>query len=160
MTEGALLRLWREEVLPDWVDYNGHLNEAYYLLIFSHATDAFMDHIGMTPGPEHRKETSLYTLETHLCYLEECSAGQEVEIATQLLDLDKKRFHIFHAMTLAGREELLATAEMVSLHVEMSGPRAAAFPPETLARLEAIHSRHKALPRPTQVNGVMGLKKK
>ena len=147
-------------VRPEWVDYNGHLNEAYYLLIFSHCTDAFMGHIGLEPGAEARKINSLYTLETHIRYLDECKEGDEVSVATQLLGFDAKRYHSFQFMYLAGTEKLLATAEMILLHVDMSGPRASAFPDDVRERLEAVWQSHRSLPSPDHLNGAMGLKRR
>jgi acyl-CoA thioester hydrolase len=152
-------RLWKETVLPEWLDYNGHLNEAYYVLIFSHATDAFMAEIGLDPTSEERKVNSLYTLETHLCYLDECKAGDRVEVAIRLLGFDAKRYHCFHEMFLGGSDRLLATAEMVLLHVDMSGPRSAPFPEPVRAKLEALWRMHRDLPAPPQRNRAMGLKR-
>ena len=160
MAKAAPLRLWKESILPEWLDYNGHLNEAYYVLIFSHATDAFMSHIGLEPDAEKRKENSLYTLETHVCYLNECSGGDEVTVATRLLGMDAKRYHCFHEMYLSGSDKLLATAEMIMLHVDMSGPRSAPFPADVRARLADIRRSHESLPLPAHVNGAMGLRRR
>jgi acyl-CoA thioester hydrolase len=161
-SEQAPARLWKETVRPEWLDYNGHLNEAYFVLIFSHATDAFMDRIGMDPASAERQVTSLYTLETHIRYLGECKAGDQVEVATRLLEFDAKRYHCFHEMFLAGETGLLATAEMVMLHVDMSGPKSAPFPeapfPDPVrAELEALWQAHRDLPAPPHLNGAMGL---
>ena len=154
-------RHWRETVLKDWTDYNGHLNEAYYLLIFSHATDVFMKEIGVDPAlPERRTVNSLYTLESHLRYLLECGAGDVVEVRTRLLDFDTKRYHCLHEMFPAASDKLLATAEMVMLHVDMTGPRAAAFPDATAALLRDRLERDRALEPSPYLNGAMGLVKK
>ena len=67
--------VWREPVQDAWIDYNGHLSEAYYVLVLGHATDAVMDAIGL--GPEYRaaNDASLYTVEAHIRYLDEVSPG-------------------------------------------------------------------------------------
>ena len=82
------LAQFRETIKPDWIDYNGHLNEAYYLLIFSHATDALIDWIGMEAAYREANGLSIYTLETHIIYALEVKQGEEVEVKTRLLDLD------------------------------------------------------------------------
>ena len=86
--------VFRERVQADWIDYNGHLNEAFYLLIFSHATDELIDRIGMDAGYREREKRSIYTLETHILYALEVKQGVEVEVRTRLLDLDGKRIRI------------------------------------------------------------------
>ena len=158
MTIEAPLNLHRETVQPDWIDYNGHLNEAYYLLIFSHATDAFMDEVGLHDAYRRANSLSVYTLETHIGYLDEVGEGVEVRVATTLLDLDDKRFHLFHAMYDGDR--LLAEAECMLLHVDMSGPKAAPFAPEIAATLQAIFAAHSKLARPERAGRSIGIRRK
>src|SRR5262249_23595022 len=99
-TNGAdhLLHLHHEIVQPGWVDYNDHLNDGYFMVIFSNATTALMDHIGL--GAEARAATgcTLFTLETHINYLREVKGGAEARIDTQILGHDQKRLHVFHTM--------------------------------------------------------------
>lgn len=168
MNSAAPLELHRETVQPDWIDYNGHLNEAYYLVIFSHATDAVIDAIGLDDATRRRTGRSIYTLETHISYLEEVGAGAEVRVASQLLDLDEKRFHLFHAMYDCADDRLLAEAECMLLHVDMTGdmtgdttgPRAAPFAPEVAERLQAIFAAHRTLPRPERAGRSVGIRRK
>lgn len=154
-------RPFKEVIQAEWTDYNGHLNEAYYVLIFSHATDVFMKSIGIDPeAPERRTINSVYTLETHVRYLRECKEGDEVEVATRLIAFDAKRYHCLHEMYLSGSDQLLATAEMVLLHIDMTGPRSAPFPEEVSARLVGRLKQDEALEPSQQLCGAMGLKKK
>ncbi len=159
MSGDTLLRLYSDRIRPEWIDYNGHMNEAFYLLIFSRATDAFMAHIGMDPRSPAIEEASLYTLESHICYLREAAEGMEVAVATRLLEHDAKRARIFHAMHPVGGGEPLATAEMMLLNVDMSGPKAAPFAPPVLTRLERIGRDQAGLPRPEQAGRAIGLMK-
>ncbi|HRD62934.1 MAG TPA: thioesterase family protein, partial [Nocardioides sp.] len=77
--------VWREPVLDEWIDYNGHLSEPYYVLVFGHATDAVMDAVGL--GPEYREanDASLYTVEAHVRYLDEVSAGADLEVRSSVI---------------------------------------------------------------------------
>lgn len=148
MTHVAPLQIHRETVHPDWVDYNGHLRDAYYLLIFSFATDALMDYIGLDEAERARSHSSLFTLECHINYLQEVKAGAEVRIETQLVGHDAKRLHICHAMYLPGTPEPVSVSEQMLLHVDMRGPKSAPFHPEVLARVQAIAAAHAHLPQP------------
>jgi len=153
----APLRLHRETVRPEWIDYNGHLSEAYYVLIFGHATDAFYDHIGLDDAARRQAGVSVYTLEAHISYLHEVGPDAELAIETLLLDLDAKRMHIFHRM-LDG-ERVAAEEELMLLHVDMTGPKAAPFAPEVVARLQAIRETQAGLPRPARAGRAIGLKR-
>ncbi len=157
--EDALLRLHQDRVRPEWLDYNGHMNETFYLLVFSQATDAFMDHIGMEDATRRRAGTSIYTLETHISYLQEVGQWEPVEVASQLLDLDEKRFHLFHTMHHGETGARLATTEMMLLNVDMSGPKAAPFLPEVKAKLDAIFAAQKELPRPKEAGRAIGIRR-
>ncbi len=157
MTDAAPLALYRTTVRPEWVDYNGHMGEAYYVLVFGDATDALYDHIGMDDAYRRRTRSSVYTLEAHLSYLREVSTGEPLAITTQLLDLDAKRLHVFHAMRHGRDGHLLATEELLFLHVDSDPPRATPFPPAVMARLAAIHAAHGALPLPEQAGRRIGI---
>lgn len=160
MTDDTLLWLHEDRVRPDWIDYNGHLNEAYYLLIFSHATDAFMDFIGIDAALRQDTNTSIYTLETHITYIQEVGEGEGVKVATQLIDFDQKRFHLFHTMVHGKTGDRLATAECMLLNIDMSGPRAAPFGEAVVAGLEKIARDQAALPRPEEAGRSVGIRRR
>jgi acyl-CoA thioester hydrolase len=145
---GALLTPWRGTVLPEWTDYNGHLRDAYYLLVFSMATDAMMDMIGLDEAGRAATGHSMFTLESHINYLLEVKQGTAVEVHTQVLGADTKRLHVFHKLFVAGTDTLLSVNEQMQLNVEMSGPRAAPFAPTVLPRVQAMAAAHAGLPRP------------
>ncbi|MFQ5784395.1 MAG: thioesterase family protein [Alphaproteobacteria bacterium] len=148
----APLVLHEATVRPEWVDYNGHLSEAYYVFVFGHASDALYDFIGMDAAHRERTRTSVYTLEAHIGYLREVAEGSRLRVTTQVIGVDTKRMHIFHAMDDGEGGALLATEELMLLHVDMRGPRAAPFPPEIAARLEAILAAHAGLAPPRQAS--------
>ena len=155
----ALLRLHRDRVQPDWLDYNGHMNEAYYVLVFSRATDAFMDLIGMDEANRVATETSIYTLESHILYLEEVGSGEPLAVTSQLLGHDAKRFHLFHTMHHAESGARLATAEMLLLNIDMTGPKATPFQAAVAAKLDAIAQAQAGLPPPAEAGRAVALKR-
>ena len=129
---------YRTVVSKDWVDYNGHLRDAFYLLIFSYATDAFMARLGVDPRRDNR---SLFTLECHLNYLHEVKLGARVQVRTRVLAHDRKRVQVYHTLHLQDVEEVLAASEQMLLHVDLEGPRSAAFGEASLAVLaEALQA--------------------
>ncbi len=154
------LALHGEPVRPEWVDYNGHMHEAYYVLVFGNATDAFYDHIGMDQAYRERTETSVYTLEAHINFLDEVGEGTALAVTTQVLGLDDKRLHLFHTMRRGDDGRLVATYELMALHVDMAGPCAAPFAAAILARLRDIETAHAELPAPEQAGGSIGLRAK
>lgn len=153
----APLRLHGATVLPEWVDYNGHMNEAYYVLVFSNATDAFMDLAGMDAAYRAAANASVYTLETHVLYLREAKEGEALRVDTQLLGFDSRRFRLFHTLYHAADGARLATGEHMLLHVDMGGPRAAPFPPAIAQRLAAIAESHASLPTPEEAGRAITL---
>ncbi|UVJ43715.1 thioesterase family protein [Pseudomonas sp. LS1212] len=144
-------------VLEDWVDYNGHLRDAFYLLIFSYATDALMDQIGLNSDNRTATGNSLFTLECHLNYLHEVKLGSEVEVRTQIIGHDRKRLHLYHSLHLKNFDEPLAANEQMLLHVDLAGPRSAPFSEAVLNRLAAITAEQVDLPAPEYIGRVIGL---
>ncbi|AZE81002.1 thioesterase family protein [Pseudomonas synxantha] len=151
------LTTYTTQVLADWVDYNGHLRDAFYLLIFSYATDALMDTLGLDSDNREASGHSLFTLELHLNYLHEVKLDAEVEVRTQLIAHDAKRLHLYHSLYRVGEDRELAGNEQMLLHVDLAGPHAAPFTAATLEKLMAISAAQAELPKPALLGRVIGL---
>jgi acyl-CoA thioester hydrolase len=106
---------WREPVQDDWIDYNGHLSEAYYVLVLGHATDAVMDAVGLGPSYRAAEDASLFTVEAHVRYLDQVPAGSELEVRSSIIGVTAKLLWIWHELWLEGR--LRATEEVLGVHV-------------------------------------------
>ncbi|QVM91117.1 thioesterase family protein [Pseudomonas entomophila] len=148
---------YRTPVQEDWVDYNGHLRDAYYLLIFSYATDALMERIGLDADARGQTGHSLFTLEAHINYLHEVKLGSEVWVQTQIIGFDRKRLHLYHSLHRAGFDEALAASEQMLLHVDLAGPRSAPFGERSSGLLHAIADEQRNLPKPEFAGRVMAL---
>jgi acyl-CoA thioester hydrolase len=150
---------YRATVAPEWIDYNGHMNVAYYVLAFDRATDRLFDYLGL--GATYRQAThhSIFALEAHVTYERELREGEAFAIVTQLIDADRKRLHLFHTMSCTQDGTLASTGEIMGLHVDQSGPRSAAFPDDAYARIEALLARHRLLPRPPQLGRTIGIRR-
>lgn len=120
-------------VAPEWVDYNGHMNDAEYARVFSLGVEALMDHIGLDADGRDRHGYTIYTLETHLCYRREAHEGQPLRVALTLLDRDAKRLHVFFEL-LDEEGNLLATSEQMLMGMSQESDRPAPFP----AEIEAV----------------------
>ena len=150
----APLRLHETTVAPEWVDYNDHLSEWAYLLVFGDAADAFFRYVGVDEAYRAAGQ-SLYTAETHLRHLREARVGDRLRLTLQVLGVDAKRLHIVHEMHGDGQDHVLATAEQLLLHVDTAAGRVAPFPGGLAARLAEIRAAHAALPVPGYVGRVI-----
>jgi len=127
--------VWTEQVRDEWIDYNGHLSEPYYVLVFGHATDAVMEHIGL--GPEHRARagTSLFTVEAHVRYLDQVPAGVDLEVQSALIGATDKLLWIWHELRVDGT--LRSTEEVLGVHVDTTVGRSSPFPANVVRRIDA-----------------------
>lgn len=114
-------------VAPEWVDYNGHMNDAEYARVFSLAVEALMARIGLAAEGRRRHGYTLYTLETHLCYRREAHEGQALRVEVRLLDRDAKRLQLFFELRDA-EDNLLATSEQMLMGMNQQSGRPEAFP--------------------------------
>jgi acyl-CoA thioester hydrolase len=145
----ALLPTGGRTVPPDWIDYNRHMMDGYYCVAFAEATEAFLDHVGL--GPAYREQTgsSIYTVESHLCYFKSVRVGERLQYSTQLLGADAKRLHVFHRMTEAGSgDEVVATNELMFLHVDIATERVTPMPADRGSAVAALAAQHAPLPVP------------
>jgi len=127
---------WTEDVRPDWIDYNGHLSEAYYVLVFGHASDAAMVALGMTSEHLVETATSLFTLEAHVRYLDQVPPGVPLSVRTSVIGVTGKLLWLWHEMW--SEERLRATEEVLMVHVDTAAGRASPFPDDLRARAEAL----------------------
>ena len=129
-------------VLPEWIDANGHMNLAYYVVLFDQATDVLYDLLGF--GQAYRDTTpySTFTAETHTLYERELRVGERVRVVAHLLGADTKRMHYFHEMFHAEGGHRVAAQELIALHIDMRVRRVAPFPPDRQAVLaDALRAR-------------------
>jgi len=125
----------------EWIDFNGHVRDAYYTLAASYATDAAMDHIGLDAAYRQRTGCTLYTLELHIHYLREVKRDDELTILTSVFDFDRKRVHLGCRFVCARLEESAATAEFMLIHVHQGDkPSVRSFPDDVSAKLAALKS--------------------
>ncbi|MGB6536271.1 MAG: thioesterase family protein [Xanthobacteraceae bacterium] len=137
-------------VEPGWIDYNGHLNMAYYNVLFDRAVDEVYERLGCGLAYVEKERHSCFTAEIHVRYLRELNAGDTVRVSFQLLEFDAKRLHYFERL-LHADGWLSATSENLALHVDMTARKTAAFPQSIMGKLELMKAAHDNLPMPAGV---------
>ncbi len=142
-----------------WIDYNGHLNMAYYLVMFDRAFDAF--HFALGTGPDYIKQRNmtLYTGQTKVDYLREVHQSARLTPTCQLLDFDEKRVHTWQELKHPDGW-VAATCESLTLHIDMSGPRVTPFPDDILGKIKSLASHHTQLPRPQKAGQAIAIKRR
>jgi acyl-CoA thioester hydrolase len=130
---------YRAKIQPDWIDYNGHLRDAYYVVAMSLAIDDVMDRLGLDAAYRDRTHCTLYTVELHIHYLHEIKSTDDLEVKTLVLDADRKRIHAACDFLCPRLEGPAASADVMLLHVHQGEkPSVAAFPPEIAERIEGL----------------------
>jgi len=133
--------VFRTGVAAEWIDYNGHLRDAYYSLIFSLATDALMDRIGLDESYRTSTRCTLYTLEMHIHFLHEVMKTDVVDVSVRILGTDRKRIHAAFDMRCARYPDPVSTAEMMLLHVHQGETVSTqAFPPGISSAISALRA--------------------
>jgi acyl-CoA thioester hydrolase len=138
-------------VEPAWIDFNGHMNMAYYNVLFDRGLDELYNLAGLGQRYLEERKHSFFTAELHVRYLRELREGAPVRVTFQLLDFDSKRMHFFQQLFHATEGWISATSENLSLHVDMTAKKAALLPPDVAKRLGDIRTSHVRLPRPEAV---------
>src|SRR4051794_8730617 len=130
---------YEDIVRPEWIDSNGHMNLAYYVVVFDLATDKLYTKLGI--GDAYREATgnSCFTAETHTVYEREVRLGEQLLVHTWLLGADTKRLHYFHELFHVDSGERSAVQELMALHIDMRSRRVAPFPEDRqLVLTEAV----------------------
>ena len=136
------------QIESQWIDYNGHLNMAYYNVMLDRAIDQLWLQLGIGPSYLQERHCSTFTAECHVRYLREIHLGDPVQISVYLLDADDKRLHTFEELRHATEGWLSSTSENMTLHIDMAARKTAPFPSDIRARIAAVTKAHSAVPRP------------
>lgn len=138
--------LWSDpfDIELGWLDYNGHLNMAYYHVMFDRTVDRGFDAIGVGRAYRDAHDRSIFNVETHVVYRREVGAHDKVRVSFQLLGRDDKRLHVFQTMVRLADDELAATSESLFIHVDLSTRKVAPLPEAAQANADRLIARHAA----------------
>lgn len=141
------LAIYRTPIAPEWIDYNGHVRDAYYGLIASQAVDTLMDRIGIDARYREESACTLYTVEIHIHYLREIHESDTVEVTARILGADEKRIHAVLELVREGNPEVAATCELMLLHVRQTVPVCTApFPAKVAAAIAELQQTTATMP--------------
>ncbi|ALS77535.1 thioesterase family protein [Planococcus kocurii] len=149
--------LYEEKVQSEWVDYNGHMNDAAYAKVFSQATDSFIGFLGLTGNVRTQLNYTIFTLETHLCYLKEVHEHDSLAIRVKLLNCDAKRLHVFLTMNNSVGD-LVATSEQMWMGMDSVLGKPTPFPETIAIAIEVLRTQQKGQPVPEQAGRKIGFR--
>ncbi|MEV8314323.1 thioesterase family protein [Streptomyces sp. NPDC059900] len=140
------LPLFHRTVRPEWIDYNGHMSEAFYVLVFGYATDAMMIETGLHAGYRESTGCSLYTVEAHIRYLDDVAEGAHLAVRTRILGADAKKARFTHELYVVEEPDTdiapdatpVATTELLAIHVDQNAGRSTPFPDEIRDHLTSL----------------------
>ncbi len=151
----------REIVRPEWIDYNGHMNVAYYTMAFDKALDEiFDDRLGIGENLAREERMGPMALQTQIHYLGELLEGTEIACDFQLLDADAKRMHFFFTMINLATGETAATYESLTMNVDLEARRSAPYPERARERIGRLRALHATLARPPLAGNPLGIRRK
>lgn len=155
------LRMAPQAVLPEWIDYNGHMNVAFYTLAFDKAFDDFFENwLGLGESFVHRARLGPMALQTQICYLGELLEGEPFHVEVLLLDHDEKRLHQFATMWSDRTGRKAATYETLGINVDLETRRTAPYPDWAMARFARLRAAQAAVPRPPEAGQPLGIRRK
>ena len=155
------LRTHTQTVSPDWIDYNGHMNVAYYTKAFDTAFDEVLeDYFGIGESFVARSRLGPMSLQSNFHYLEELLEGEPFHVNAYLVDYDVKRMHFFGEMIAETDGRRAAAFESLSLCVDLEARKSAQYPDWALARMKALTEAQADMPRPAEIGRTIGIRRK
>jgi len=153
-------KAYTTRIKNDWIDDNGHLNVAYYHLVFDLAAKPFFEWLGLTPDVRQTEKISTFALETHINFLSEVAVDAEVNVHARLLDVNSKRFLFYLEMFKTDGDTLAASYESLSTFVDMENRKSTSIAPQLLERMSLIKTRHSELELPWQIGHAISVNAK
>jgi len=144
-------------VEPSWIDYNGHLNMAYYHVLFDRAVEEGFSVVGLGEDYMEERKASYFAAEVHILYKRELKAHDEVRATLQLIEYDEKRLHFYMELRHAAESWVAASCEHLALHVDMTTRKVTPFPDDILHNLAVMKAAHSRLARPASLGRVIAV---
>ncbi|MCB5177155.1 MULTISPECIES: thioesterase family protein [Microvirga] len=144
-------------VIPAWIDYNGHMNMAYYHVLFDRAVEEGFGLVGLGHEYLEERKASFFAAEIHTTYKRELKVHDDVRVTLQLVDFDEKRIHYYLEIRHAAEGWVAATMEGLSLHMDMETRKVSPFPDDIAANLAVMKAAHARLARPAALGRVIGI---
>lgn len=149
------LTVWTGEVIEDWIDYNQHMSEGFYGLVFGMASDEYLLRIGFDETYRESTGGAFYTVETHISFLDELALGTPLEVRTAVVGVDAIRLHLFHQLVRTADDVIAATQESLMLHVDTSIDRVGPMTDAVMAVAEADARDHDGIVDPDDIGKVI-----
>jgi len=131
------LYLTSKKIIKDWTDYNGHMNVAYYVLIFDlFGAEILMNRFHMGEESAKKSKKSTMVVESHITYKQEVKEGDVVDVNLLFFDHDKKRLQYKLEMIHKEKKFLVSTIETLSLYVDLSQRKVAEFEDEKIKLMD------------------------
>lgn len=157
----APVTLAARKIPPEWIDYNGHMNVAYYTMAIDQTLDDFLEQeLGIGEGHTARVRQGPYALQSHIQYLGEMLEGESFIPHVRLIDFDAKRLHLFVELFNTNGQRLAATCEQLLMNVDLETRRSTPYPDWAQDRMRAMLQAHGALKRPAQLGAPLGIRRK
>ncbi|HSH43808.1 MAG TPA: thioesterase family protein [Arenicellales bacterium] len=156
----APLSFPEQHVIPEWVDFNGHMNVAYYMVAFDRCVDVLYNRLLVGPDFIEATGRSVFTLEAHISYLQEVVEGDPLRVTGRLLDFDAKRIHAYFEMFHGTGEHAVAAMEQLGIHVDLGERKPVEFPRRTRELLDAMMTAHRGLPEARYAGRVVGIRRR
>ena len=149
-----------QRVLPEWIDFNGHMNVAYYVLAFDRCVDVLFDLLQIGPKQIHHSQRSAFVLESHINYINDARENDPLKITGRLLDYDEKRIHYSMEMYHAEHEYLMAAQEQLAIHVDLTQRESCPMSEKTMKLLAEMLDCHSHLASSRYIGRVVGIQKR
>tara|TARA_Y100000590_G_C15287870_1_gene851323 strand:- start:245 stop:733 length:489 start_codon:yes stop_codon:yes gene_type:complete len=147
------------KVIPEWIDYNNHMNVAYYVLAFDKAIDEVYGILGLGPDYRQSYNKSTFALESHVTYAKEVILDDKIKFTAQLIDSNKKCLHFFLCMINENKNYIAATYENISIHVDLQTKKSTYFPESLQKKIDRLMDSHMLLPKPKQAGNIIAIRK-
>ena len=149
-----------EDVLGEWIDYNGHMNVAYYTLAFDRAIDFFLEEtLGIGPTYVKHSNQGPYSLQANYHYLQELKKGDSLRSKILIIDADKKKIHMVLEMINASNGEKVATCETLLMNVDLTLRKSAEYPDWAQDKIQEYKKTCDGFAFPREAGKIITLKK-
>lgn len=151
---------YRTTVRAEWIDYNGHMNVAYYGLVFDLAADAVLAVLDLGESYRTASGCSIFVRESHLVFDREVGVGAELSVDSRVLDADDRRLTLFQEMRSPDEDGVVATCEVLCVHVDLATRRSCSWPAAAARAVVGMQERQRGMCAPERAGRAITLSRR
>ena len=128
------IKVSKGTVKEDWIDYNGHMNMAYYVQCFEESSDFLLEKMGLGYRYAIEERKGVFVIKCEINYRKEINLHENFVISIEELVCEGKKLEVSLRMINANNETI-ADYKILNLNINLETKKSSSFSTKIISQL-------------------------